>query len=60
MADAAGVTGILVELEENGLVRRTGSAPAKRWSTTQQGWLLGNEVFGAVWAAPALEAPLGR
>jgi putative oxygen-independent coproporphyrinogen III oxidase len=51
-ASAAGAVEVLAELSGQGLVRVTraedGSA---HWSTTEQGWLLGNRVFGAVWNA---------
>jgi oxygen-independent coproporphyrinogen-3 oxidase len=47
----AGVGAVLERLESLGLVRlTTGADGAQRWSTTQRGWLLGNEVFGAVWS----------
>ncbi len=36
----------LVELAEDGTLRTQGS-----WRTTRRGWLLGNEVFGRIWAA---------
>jgi len=45
-AEAAGVTGALETLEAAGLVELVDS----RWRTTERGWLLGNEVFSAVWA----------
>lgn len=45
MADRAGVTTALEELEHLGLVERADG----RWRTTQQGWLLGNEVFTRLW-----------
>lgn len=43
-ADAA-VTGVLERLAADGLVERS----AGRWRATERGWLLGNEVFGAIW-----------
>ncbi|HSQ21880.1 MAG TPA: coproporphyrinogen-III oxidase family protein [Coriobacteriia bacterium] len=46
LAAQAGVTGVLAELARDGLVTHE----AGRWSTTPRGWLLGNEVFGRVWA----------
>lgn len=49
LASRAGVEPVLEELAQGGLVRfdqETG-----RWTTTQRGWLLGNEVFGRVWTA---------
>ncbi len=45
-AAAAGATGALETLEAAGLVELVDS----RWRTTERGWLLGNEVFSAVWA----------
>ncbi len=45
-AEAAGVTGALETLEAAGLVELVDSS----WRTTERGWLLGNEVFSAVWA----------
>ena len=50
VADAAvavaGVRDVLMSLASEGLVERVGG----RWRTTQRGWLLGNRVFGRVWA----------
>jgi oxygen-independent coproporphyrinogen-3 oxidase len=47
LADRAGVTAVLDHLAERGLVLlRDG-----RWRPTERGWLLGNEVFSAVWCA---------
>lgn len=43
---AAGVTSALEVLAAAGLVERADG----RWRTTERGWLLGNEVFSAVWA----------
>jgi oxygen-independent coproporphyrinogen-3 oxidase len=49
-AEAAGAVEALVRLAEEGLVRLVESANGEvRWSTTEQGWLLGNRVFEAVW-----------
>ncbi len=48
--DSAGLTEVLVGLDERGLVRLDDRGAGPRWRTTEQGWLLGNEVFGAVWA----------
>lgn len=45
LARAAGVEGVLGELTAGGLVVRVDG----RWALTERGWLLGNEVFGAVW-----------
>jgi oxygen-independent coproporphyrinogen-3 oxidase len=44
--DRAALGDVLSRLEGEGLVERIGS----RWRTTERGWLLGNRVFGAVWA----------
>ncbi|MBN2822670.1 MAG: radical SAM family heme chaperone HemW [Coriobacteriia bacterium] len=44
LVDNAGLTGVLAELQADGLVERAG----ERWRTTERGWLLGNEVFGRV------------
>jgi oxygen-independent coproporphyrinogen-3 oxidase len=51
-ASAAGVLEVLAELDGQGLVR-VGETPDGEavWSTTEQGWLLGNRVFGAIWTA---------
>ncbi len=46
-ARAAGVEGALRQLADDALVERANG----RWRTTRRGWLLGNEVFGRVWAA---------
>ena len=46
LARRAGVVAVLESLAEDGLVHLEGS----RWSATQRGWLLGNEVFGRIWA----------
>ena len=48
--DAAGLSGVMLALSEDGLVEpvdtpRTGI----RWKTTRRGWLLGNEVFRRLW-----------
>jgi len=51
-AAAAGVLETLAELHEQGLVRVRKSAGGEAvWATTEQGWLLGNRVFGAIWNA---------
>jgi oxygen-independent coproporphyrinogen-3 oxidase len=42
----AGLEGVMARLAEAGLVESVDG----RWRTTQRGWLLGNEVFSAVWA----------
>jgi len=48
--DAAGLTGVLADLAERGLVTLdTDEDDVLRWRTTRQGWLLGNHVFSAVW-----------
>jgi oxygen-independent coproporphyrinogen-3 oxidase len=43
---ACGLEKVLEELAEAGLVEHADG----RWRTTQRGWLLGNEVFGRIWA----------
>jgi oxygen-independent coproporphyrinogen-3 oxidase len=43
----AGLGAVLEGLADSGLVERADG----RWRTTTRGWLLGNEVFGAVWNA---------
>lgn len=43
----AGLEAVAASLAEDGLVELSG----QRWRTTERGWLLGNEVFGRVWAA---------
>jgi oxygen-independent coproporphyrinogen-3 oxidase len=51
-AERAGVSDVLADLAGKGLVRATrGPGGEARWRTTEQGWLLGNSVFGAVWTA---------
>jgi oxygen-independent coproporphyrinogen-3 oxidase len=42
----AGLHDVMTSLEQDGLVARTPGG----WATTDRGWLLGNEVFGRVWA----------
>ncbi len=48
----AGLDAVMQDLERLGLVERfTGGPPSEdRWRTTRRGWLLGNEVYGRVWA----------
>ncbi len=46
LAREAGVDDRLSPLAAQGLVEHVGG----RWRTTHRGWLLGNEVFGAIWA----------
>jgi oxygen-independent coproporphyrinogen-3 oxidase len=46
LARRAGVIAVLESLAGDGLVSFDGS----KWSATQRGWLLGNEVFGRIWA----------
>ncbi|HEX9094089.1 MAG TPA: coproporphyrinogen-III oxidase family protein [Coriobacteriia bacterium] len=56
--EAAGLTPVLRRLGADGLVelveppKAPGSGPGvgSSWRTTERGWLLGNEVFSAVWA----------
>lgn len=47
LAAAAGATGALQDLARCGLIEHVGGA----WRVTPAGWLLGNEVFEAVWFA---------
>jgi len=50
-AQEAGVTAVLESLEGRGLVTLEAEGKDQsRWRTTQDGWLLGNEVFSSVWA----------
>ncbi len=57
-AERAGVSEVLADLATKGLVRAaTGPGGETRWRTTEQGWLLGNSVFGAVWTAEGLSRP---
>jgi oxygen-independent coproporphyrinogen-3 oxidase len=44
--EEAGLAEELASLAADGLVELAGG----RWRTTQRGWLLGNEVFGRIWA----------
>lgn len=44
--EEAGLAAVLERLAEQGLCELSG----ERWRTTRRGWLLGNEVYGAVWA----------
>ena len=46
LAARAGVVQALKSLAAEGLVSRVSG----RWAATDRGWLLGNEVFGRVWA----------
>ena len=51
LAGSAGVETVLADLAASGLVELTrGAGEADRWRPTVRGWLLGNEVFGRVWA----------
>lgn len=51
-AEAAGVTEVLADLAEEGLLTLDPDGDGvARWRTTQRGWLLGNRVYGAVWNA---------
>lgn len=45
LVDRAQVRPVMEDLERQDLVEHV----ADRWWTTRRGWLLGNEVFGAVW-----------
>lgn len=57
-AERAGVSEVLADLASRGLVRSTeGPGGEVRWRTTEQGWLLGNSVFGAVWTADRSARP---
>jgi putative oxygen-independent coproporphyrinogen III oxidase len=57
-AESAGVSGVLADLAKKGLVRAIkGPGGEARWRTTEQGWLLGNTVFGAVWTAGQSSRP---
>ena len=50
----AGLEEVFRELESRGLVELASSSAepsSRRWRTTRRGWLLGNEVFGRIWAA---------
>jgi putative oxygen-independent coproporphyrinogen III oxidase len=49
--DGAGLTAVMASLAAQGLVERLRDADdVEGWRTTDRGWLLGNEVFGAIWA----------
>jgi putative oxygen-independent coproporphyrinogen III oxidase len=51
VVEAAGLTAVLSGLRDQGLVALQRDAEGvERWRTTQRGWLLGNQVFGAVWS----------
>jgi oxygen-independent coproporphyrinogen-3 oxidase len=57
-AESAGISEVLADLAVKGLVRATrGPGGETRWRTTEQGWLLGNSVFGAVWTAEGPSRP---
>lgn len=45
LARCAGITHVLCDLADRGLVVNT----ANRWIPTERGWLLGNELYGAIW-----------
>ncbi len=48
---AAGLDGVMLSLAEDGLVELADTpGDGARWRTTRRGWLLGNEVFGRIWA----------
>jgi oxygen-independent coproporphyrinogen-3 oxidase len=46
LAERAGVVEVVESLVTDGLLEHTDG----RWRVTQRGWLLGNQVFGRVWA----------
>ena len=47
----AGLDSVLESLADDGLVELVDAlGDGARWKTTQRGWLLGNQVFGRVWA----------
>jgi coproporphyrinogen III oxidase-like Fe-S oxidoreductase len=49
--ERAGLSHVMAGLAVRGLAERYSDAAGEaRWRTTERGWLLGNEVFGAVWA----------
>jgi len=51
LADEAGVIDVLERLSSDGLVERATTDDASdRWRLTHHGWLIANEVFGAVWS----------
>jgi len=57
-ATAAGGLEVLAELEGQGLVRVEETPEGQAvWTTTEQGWLLGNRVFGAIWTADQPSGP---
>lgn len=48
---AAGVEAVLADLAASGLVELAEPhGETARWRPTERGWLLGNEVFGRIWA----------
>jgi len=49
---AARLDSVMEDLERLALVERFIGGPAseQRWRTTRRGWLLGNEVYGRIWA----------
>jgi oxygen-independent coproporphyrinogen-3 oxidase len=48
--DGAGLTAVMASLGAKGLVESLRDADnVQRWRTTDRGWLLGNEVFRALW-----------
>lgn len=49
---AAGLDPVVCDLERLALIERFEGGPAaeQRWRTTRRGWLLGNEVYGRIWA----------
>ncbi|MDA3936104.1 MAG: radical SAM family heme chaperone HemW [Actinomycetota bacterium] len=50
LVQEANVTDVIKRLEADGLLERAHEAGAvDRWRLTRRGWLVANEVFGAVW-----------
>jgi putative oxygen-independent coproporphyrinogen III oxidase len=47
----AGLDAVMASLQKDGLVERSDlPGDGARWKTTRRGWLLGNRVFGRIWA----------
>ena len=47
--EAAGLLPVMESLADDGLVERV-ATDTDRWRTTSRGWLMGNVVFGRLWA----------